>query len=233
MCTQPTTGTEPAAEQKRRVSVGARRRDFIIQVPTHCGGEIFIWNHSKNNNVSPSHADNPLSLPCPTALRVLPPARQRQIKLNVTQLFSVCAARWFPQIWWLLSLGASLRSLAVAARVYHRAYKSVHEDQIGFQKYKILGDIKKTKGRDEAARKDCAAGTKEKETRNEGRNQEKRETEKDKERKRKKEGDCRRTREAHDDWWVDSERRRTCLHKFRINLYALRFRNQKRSEWLI
>lgn len=42
-------------------------------------------------------------------------------------------------------LSVPLRSLAVAARVYHRAYKSVHEDQIGFQKYKILGDIKKQK----------------------------------------------------------------------------------------
>ena len=31
------------------------------------------------------------------------------------------------------------------ARVYHRAYKSVDEDQIGFQKYKIHGDIKKQK----------------------------------------------------------------------------------------
>lgn len=30
--------------------------------------------------------------------------------------------------------------------MYHRAYKSVHEDQIGFQKYKIHGDIKKEKG---------------------------------------------------------------------------------------
>lgn len=30
--------------------------------------------------------------------------------------------------------------------MYHRAYKSVREDQIGFQKYKIHGDIKKRKG---------------------------------------------------------------------------------------
>lgn len=29
--------------------------------------------------------------------------------------------------------------------MYHRAYKSVHEDQIGFQKYKIHSDIKKQK----------------------------------------------------------------------------------------
>lgn len=43
----------------------------------------------------------------------------------------------------MTSLSVLLRSLAVAARVYHRAYKSVHEDQIGFQKYKIHGDIKK------------------------------------------------------------------------------------------
>ncbi|KAI4481760.1 hypothetical protein M0804_009281 [Polistes exclamans] len=33
----------------------------------------------------------------------------------------------------------------VPARVYHRAYKSVGEDQIGFQKYKIQNDIKKQK----------------------------------------------------------------------------------------
>lgn len=48
----------------------------------------------------------------------------------------------------MASLSVLLRSLAVAARVYHRAYKSVHEDQIGFQKYKIHGDIKKEKGRE-------------------------------------------------------------------------------------
>lgn len=45
-----------------------------------------------------------------------------------------------------LFLSLLLRSLAVAARVYHRAYKSVREDQIGFQKYKIHGDIKKQRG---------------------------------------------------------------------------------------
>lgn len=35
--------------------------------------------------------------------------------------------------------------MVTPARVYHRAYKSVDEDQIGFQKYKIHGDIKKQK----------------------------------------------------------------------------------------
>lgn len=45
-----------------------------------------------------------------------------------------------------LFLSLPLRSLAVAARVYHHAYKSVREDQIGFQKYKIHGDIKKQRG---------------------------------------------------------------------------------------
>ena len=45
----------------------------------------------------------------------------------------------------MASLSVPLCSLAVAARVYHRAYKSVYEDQIGFQKYKIHGDIKKEK----------------------------------------------------------------------------------------
>lgn len=49
-------------------------------------------------------------------------------------------------------LSVLLRSLAVAARVYHRAYKSVHEDQIGFQKYKIHGDIKKEKEREAGQR---------------------------------------------------------------------------------
>lgn len=38
-----------------------------------------------------------------------PSHKQCQIKLNVTQLFSVCAARWFPQIWWLLSRCFSAR----------------------------------------------------------------------------------------------------------------------------
>lgn len=37
--------------------------------------------------------------------------------------------------------------MVTPARVYHRAYKSVDEDQIGFQKYKIHGDIKKRKER--------------------------------------------------------------------------------------
>lgn len=59
-------------------------------------------------------------------------------------------------------LSVPLRSLAVAARVYHRAYKSVHEDQIGFQKYKILGDIKKQKEGERPSKE--RAGTKEKET---------------------------------------------------------------------
>lgn len=35
--------------------------------------------------------------------------------------------------------------MVMPARVYHREYKSVDEDQIGFQKYKIHGDIKKQK----------------------------------------------------------------------------------------
>ena len=72
-------------------------------------------------------------------------------KLKVIQLFSVCAARSFPQIWWLVSLSLSAErrqvrergeeapSLVMPARVYHREYKSVDEDQIGFQKYKIHG----------------------------------------------------------------------------------------------
>lgn len=53
----------------------------------------------------------------------------------------------------MASLSVPLRSLAVAARVYHRAYKSVHEDQIGFQKYKIHSDIKKEKGDEGKERK--------------------------------------------------------------------------------
>lgn len=41
--------------------------------------------------------------------------------------------------------GEEAPSLVMPARVYHREYKSVDEDQIGFQKYKIHGDIKKQK----------------------------------------------------------------------------------------
>lgn len=66
-----------------------------------------------------------------------------------------------------LFLSLSLRSLAVAARVYHHAYKSVREDQIGFQKYKIHGDIKKTKGR-----RSLASSKKEREKKKRERNQE-------------------------------------------------------------
>jgi len=69
-------------------------------------------------------------------------------------------------------LSVLLRSLAVAARVYHRAYKSVREDQIGFQKYKIHDDIKKEKEREAGQR------AKEKEEKN----QEKREKERERER---------------------------------------------------
>lgn len=36
--------------------------------------------------------------------------------------------------------------------MYHRAYKSAREDQIGFQKYKIHGDIKKEKGEEAGQR---------------------------------------------------------------------------------
>lgn len=43
--------------------------------------------------------------------------------------------------------GEGAPSLVMPARVYHREYKSVDEDQIGFQKYKIHGDIKKQKER--------------------------------------------------------------------------------------
>lgn len=53
-------GRQPTGSRtERRVSGWCHRRDFIIQVPAHIvnRGEIFIWNHSKNNNVSPSHAD--------------------------------------------------------------------------------------------------------------------------------------------------------------------------------
>lgn len=52
-------GRQPTGSRtERRVSGWCHRRDFIIQVPAHIvnRSEIFIWNHSKNNNVSPSHA---------------------------------------------------------------------------------------------------------------------------------------------------------------------------------
>lgn len=45
----------------------------------------------------------------------------------------------------MMALLSGAPSLVMPARVYHRAYKSVDEDQIGFQKYKIHGDIKKQK----------------------------------------------------------------------------------------
>lgn len=96
----------------------------------------------------------------PSPLRLIPFLpflldEQRQIKLNITQLFSVCAVpddslRYDGSFLSLsfqfsLSLSVPLRSLAVAARVYHRAYKSAREDQIGFQKYKIHTAILKNK----------------------------------------------------------------------------------------
>ena len=109
----------------------AHRRNFIIQVSTHCAGEIFIWNHSKNNNVSTSYPLVPLTLPFLSSSAARPPSRrvnpffprfarstvclsvclsiflslslslkqrntQRQIKLKVTQLFSVCAGPMIP-----------------------------------------------------------------------------------------------------------------------------------------
>ena len=127
----------------------AHRRNFIIQVSTHCAGEIFIWNHSKNNNVSTSYplclSSFAASTPSSLFLSVSRKQRntQRQIKLKVTQLFSVCAGPMIPPDMMALLSGAP--SLVMPARVYHRAYKSVDEDQIGFQKYKIHGDIKKQK----------------------------------------------------------------------------------------
>jgi len=103
-----------------------------------------------------------LSLARPFLVPFLP-CEQRQIKLNVTQLFSVCAApddssRYDGSLSLSLLLSRSLflpvplRSLAVAARVYHRAYKSAREDQIGFQKYKIHTAILKNKSEAASAR---------------------------------------------------------------------------------
>ena len=46
----------------------AHRRNFIIQVSTHCAGEIFIWNHSKNNNVSTSYPPLPPAFPLSLSL---------------------------------------------------------------------------------------------------------------------------------------------------------------------
>jgi len=119
-------------------------------------GEIFIWNHSKNNNVSPSHADRLFSLLYLAALYVffflsfflsLSPSLQRATP-NKTKRNPVifCLCRPMIPSDMMAPLSVPLRSLAVAARVYHHAYKSVREDQIGFQKYKIHGDIKKRKG---------------------------------------------------------------------------------------
>jgi len=93
-------------------------------------------------------------------------------------------------------LSVLLRSLAVAARVYHRAYKSVHEDQIGFQKYKIHDDIKKEKAGEAGQR------AKEKEEKEE-KNQQK--WERKKEREREKEKICRRARNAF--WLVGAMQR--------------------------
>lgn len=87
----------------------------------------------------------------------------------------------------MASLSVPLRSLAVAARVYHRAYKSVHEDQIGFQKYKIHSDIKKEKGDESKKRK------RRKKDKEEGRGKKSRET-------REREREPVDERETHSDW---------------------------------
>lgn len=71
--------------------------------------------------------------------------------------------------------------------MYHRAYKSAREDQIGFQKYKIHGDIKKEK-EEEAGQKVREKGEKNKE---EERGKKSRET-----REEEKENACRRARNA-------------------------------------
>lgn len=91
------------------------------------------------------------------------------------------------------------------ARVYHRAYKSVDEDQIGFQKYKIHGDIKKQK----EGKAVVARGTSGGDRLSKG------------ERTMLKElvGG---TREAAVIGGHDSARDTTCLREFLANLYAFR-----------
>lgn len=69
--------------------------------------------------------------------------------------------------------------------MYHRAYKSVHEDQIGFQKYKIHSDIKKEQGDEGKERK------RRKKDKEEGREKKSRET-----RQREPVDE----RETHSDW---------------------------------
>lgn len=122
-------------------------------------GEIFIWNHSKNNNASSSYSDRSLlslflCLLCLDALRILSSSLSRAAP-NKTKRNPVifCLRRPMIPSDMMASLSVPHRSLAVAARVYHRAYKSVHEDQIGFQKYKIHSDIKKEKGDEGKERK--------------------------------------------------------------------------------
>lgn len=107
--------------------------------------------------------------------------------------------------------------------MYHRAHKSVRENQIGFQKYKIHGDIKKQKG-DEAER-----GEERGEERKRGRRQARGV------RGRKESGETREREAAvderekrHADRRARFARDTARLHKFRIDLCGLRFSESER-----